>query len=538
MKNLHKLLTVVSNNIWILGTTFFVLFIYNFPHILSSFTTPDGFVYLKQAAWFDHWDQNLYVSAIKYAQNNGYEYANTYTTLPHKSFVLFPLYTATGSLIKFMDPFYIFHLLNISVGILLIVTMYASSNVFLKDNKKSIFVTLLASLAGGLGWIVSRSYLAPDIRMPYFTMLTTFQRAHEGLAVTMFFAALTLLFLYLSKGKLNQLIASSVLLAITLRSYPFLIANYYFILGLWLIWNKFKTNKLPIRSKVNAMFIPFLVSFPVLIYTLYLMFTSSSFETVIFHPDIPTITPLGALIGYGVMGFVFTYQLIFTKKSQEMVFINIWFLGSLVLSFLPLEFSRYFLRGQFFPLSIILIYTISQQKWNKGIRKNMTYIFILIFIPFSTYIVFIMRLLSPYGFNSKWNYVKKSDMRMINTLIKEENCSVISDFRTSNIIPAYTVCNVYVGHTNQTPESEEKRELAKKIINGELNQEEAIQIIKENQISHILSTDQYWDNEFSGNKNLEEIYSFIELIHREDNSSLYAVKNTNLNNNDGGDGGS
>ena len=534
----HKVFNLLKNNIRLLVIIFFVLFIYNSPHLISYVTTPNGYVYLKQAAWFDHWDQNLYVSAINYSQNNGYGYSNTYTTLPHQSLILYPLYTATGSIFRNYDPFLIFHALNLVIGTGLVVLLYGSSKIFLKNKSFALIATILACLGGGIGWIVFKSYLPPDIRMPYFTFITTFQRPHEGLAILLFFSSITLLYLYLTKNKLKYIIASSVLLALSLRFYMFLIANYYLILLIWTIVKFIQEKSSWLKQSVNAGFVSLIICLPIIIHTIYLVFSSTSFETVLFHPNVPTITPMGALVGYGIMGFVFIYQLFFVKKSKEIIFVNCWFMANLLLSLAPMEFSRYFLRGQFFPLSIIFVTTIYNLPLIKKIDRKILYAFLLIFIPFSTYVVFFMRLISPLGFNSRWNYAKISDMNTIQLLNDEEECSVLSDFRTANIIPVYTNCNVYVGHTNQTPDSERKRELAHKIIVGELSQDETYQLIEDNYVTHLLVADRYWRLEQSKNKNLEEVYPFIELIHREDNSSLYVVKDTNLDENMGGDGGS
>ncbi len=46
----------------------FAVFVNLFPNYYAYVNTPSGYIFSGQASWFDPWDINIYVTAIKWGQ--------------------------------------------------------------------------------------------------------------------------------------------------------------------------------------------------------------------------------------------------------------------------------------------------------------------------------------------------------------------------------------------------------------------------------------------------------------------------------------
>ncbi|PIZ65232.1 hypothetical protein COY14_02805, partial [Candidatus Roizmanbacteria bacterium CG_4_10_14_0_2_um_filter_36_9] len=103
------------------GIIFFTVFIHHFPTYYALLKTPSNTSFSGQAAWFDPWDTNVYVSAIKEGQNGNLLYSNQFTTIKHKPLFVYTFYTLTGLLFNNVDPYSLFQIESLIFSALLVV---------------------------------------------------------------------------------------------------------------------------------------------------------------------------------------------------------------------------------------------------------------------------------------------------------------------------------------------------------------------------------------------------------------------------------
>ena len=147
----------------------FIVFLNDYPTYYAAQKVPSGFVYSGHAAWFDPWDLNVYLSTIRSGQKNGILLKNLYTTSYQKPIVMYPVYTALGTLFPKGDIFKLYYGFQfITIFLVMICVMY-SSYVFLKSIKLSFAIAILVALSSGYGWMFINIFQSPDLFMTGFS---------------------------------------------------------------------------------------------------------------------------------------------------------------------------------------------------------------------------------------------------------------------------------------------------------------------------------------------------------------------------------
>lgn len=252
-----------------------------------------------------------------------------------------------------------------------------------------------------------------------------------------------------------------------------------------------------------------LISIPVLIVYYQHLNTNITFGSVLNQklntPNLPEV-----LLGYGIL-IVFVFLQIKSKKNKdERLFLNLWFFLSVFLSYLPFGFSRFFLRGLFFPLVILSIYGL-HIILNK--YKNFRIILILMLIlitPLSTFYMFKLRIEETQKFNP-WFYQPK-EVGSVLTNIQQNSPykdAVLTSYNAGNYIPAHSNLRVYFGHLIQTPNSEEKIINLTKFYGNVFTDSEAQKFLESNNIQYVLFSpdEKAITKSYAGNQILK--YNFL-----------------------------
>src|SRR3989344_1817351 len=143
----------MKNIITFLLISFIVIFLNSFPNYCAFINTPKDMIFSGQASWFDPWDINLYVSVVNWGQHHGILLSNTYTSIENKAILFYPLYAVFGSIFPNADPYLLFHLLAIFMGLIVMFILWQSIKVFLTTGKIQFIALLLIALGGGAGWL-------------------------------------------------------------------------------------------------------------------------------------------------------------------------------------------------------------------------------------------------------------------------------------------------------------------------------------------------------------------------------------------------
>jgi len=164
---------------------------------------------------------------------------------------------------------------------------------------------------------------------------------------------------------------------------------------------------------------------------------------------------------------------------------------SLTLSYVPLGYNRFFLRGLYLPLIFITLITLRYLVRQKKITISLLSFFIGLYlfstIP-STIFIFYKRISEtnlPKGING-WYYLPSDYFEAFQFLDKLPNDGILSDYWVGNHIPVYTNKSVYLGHLIQTPDAQDKKKHIQNLFANKYDPKTAKDLLVKNNIHYIF----------------------------------------------------
>ncbi|HBH13682.1 MAG TPA: hypothetical protein DDX29_11310 [Clostridiales bacterium] len=485
-------------------TSTLIVFLNLYPHWHAYLQTPDGFVFSKQATWFDPWDINVYVAAIRWGQYQGFLMENMYDSQSNQAIVYYPLYTATGLLLPKIEPFLLFYFLSIVSTILLVSVITIGANKFIKEEKAIILAPLITALAGGWGFLTYPYIFSLDSSMTSFTFHSAFQRPHEGLALAAYLASFICFYKYLKNKQLRCLVGSFFSLTLTLIFYPYYLVSFFAIFFFYLLFSKKKINYTQITAFIGLN----ILGTTVALLMQNNLSRNESFSGVV-SQQLENPTVLSLFSGFGLFLIpIFYYLLSFNKLKEKELFLIIWIGVDMALAFSPVGYARFFLRGAFFPASVLMILIIKKVSL-KVFPDQFSTGFLVLLISTLTITsmtnlsIFAQRLLEAETTNS-WYYLPNNEYQALEFIQEEipHSSVILASYHFGNLLPAHSNQKVFFGHLIQTPNAEEKQQQLINYYSQTLLPEESYQFLLNNKINYIYYGEQ--ENEIFEQLNLED----------------------------------
>ncbi len=490
-----------------------------YPIYYAAQKTPNGFFHTGQASWFDPWDINVYVSTIKYGQQHGILLRNLYSTEPDKLSLYYPIYTMTGSLFPYADPFILYNLLAvISNFILLAIIFRIGLRVFavsgIKNTIYSIALLFITALGRGISWMVAASVKPADLYMTSFTFRSAFQRPHEAIGTGLYLLGMLSFYLYLRLDKRkywNYSLAANIVLVLF---YPYYIIMFFFVNLLFIFFSSVKQKgKKIISLSINTS----ITGIITVLYFFHLYY--SSFNSAI--SEIQPKLSLGMLLsGYGGFFVVLLIAVLtIRKKQQEKIYMLLWVIVGIAFSYLPFGFARFYLRGLFLPFTFLALFLFFEMRTlKKTLRYSIVLIFLILILP-STIYIFSTRIKETEK-NNPWFYLPIEYKNSFDYLSNTRNDGILSSYIPGNLIPAYTGKKVFLGHTIQTPHFYEREKKVQDFYSGAMDSKAAYNFLRQNNIHYV-----YFSNFEYGIKNKFLTYSFLNAVYATDKVIIYELKN-------------
>jgi len=501
-----------------------IIFIYHFPDLLPLFVTPKGLIYLGHIPYFDPWDTNLYVSAIHYGQWGGVLLANQYTSMPNNPILLYPFLTIIGFIFKSISPFLLFHISNIFGGIILLIGMFCLLQKLGFSSLLALFALFTISLGGGFGFLGWGRFPSGDITMSLFTFYSAFQKAHEAIGVLSFTGALVLFYFFvINKEETIKIFPIMLLLLVSVFIYPYTVVCFFLITGLFLFLYR-KGGSIEERDYVHIALLA-IPSVAVVLLLAYQIFSNPSFADIGNHIPL-AFFPL--LAGYGILLPLFLYQLFFLPKTALRIFFSVWFIVVFTLGILPIGPGKVFLRGSFFPITVICIVSLNEIVKNMKRIKYVAFILFGIFLVGSSMYIFCNRIGMVYA-RSNWMYMSVSDFGVFDYLKKNTlpDSSIFSLITLGSQIPAFTENRVYLGHTMQTPQAADKQATVIAFFIGEGSVAQEKEMLRQNNISYVLlgkNEESLYKKYAKKENSLYATLDSFQKVFQSQNISLYKVQ--------------
>lgn len=486
-----------------------VLLLNFFPNYYGYLKTPSGYAFSGQASWFDPWDINVYVSYIHWGQKMGVLLFNNYTTAESHLTFYHPLYPFLGTLVQNVDPFLLFYLISIGGAILLLTVIWLWLRSIFSKNTSALIAFVITTLGGGLGWLFFPKVSSPDLFMTDFTFTSYFQRGHEALAICLYLSSL--LFFY------RKSYLWSILSLIFLNFfYPIYIVTYSLITGLYsLAIYLHSDDKKPFFWAVTGSAVGGAAA---LAYSLYLK--SSSFS-IVSNQQLPTQSLSELAFGYGIL-IIFPVLALRQKISRKILFFSLWFIVPLTISFIPLGFSRFYLRTLFFPLAVLTAMVLEKMSFRSTRVKTILIVSLLTITSMSSFYISYARMTEANN-NNQWYYLtsgEKQTLVYISTQVPPEK-HFLASYPFSNIIPAFAIQKVYMGHRLLVANSGEKEINMMRFYAGVFSEKEAKEFLSSNNIDYVVygPQEQNISKDYGGKNSLK--YPFLKKIYQNSDTSIY-----------------
>lgn len=510
----------ILNIVLFLIITVAILALNNYPNFYASQHTPPLFRYSGQASWFDPWDLNVYVSAIRSGSRSGLLFINNYTTTPHSPILVFPLYTIVGSLFSSLNPFLLFHALATINGLFLIIGMFCIIKLFLNNTKLSLVALFLVCTGGGLGWMFFPTIESSDLFMTGFTFHSQFQRGHEGFGILLYLLSLVLSYQGIRTKTFIPLIFSLLTSCLLVVFYP------YYLISIALICGVFALRKISQSQEYLPYTVVFIINlfvtgFITLIYRSHLFSNPGLTEILSQHLITPNIISL--ILGYGLLLPTLFIVLPKWRDSDQNYFLTSWLILSLVLAYLPFGFSRFFLRTLFLPIILLIFHNLEYLNKVTAISKRTIVLCLLFVIPISTFFILSKRL-SEVSKNNPWYYLNPQQTQTLDFLTQNTppGSGVLSAYTFGNLLPVHTQNKAYYGLSFQTTTLVPSLQNTLAFYSQQFTENEAKSFLQQSNISYVIfgSEERAITNQYAHTSTLQ--YSFLQKVFESQGITVYS----------------
>lgn len=496
----------------IIGIYSLVMFSQKYPVYYASKCVPNGCVFTGVAAWFDPWDVNVYVSAIKGGQKQGILLKNLYTSEKGKPVIFYPFYTIVGYLFKNCDTYLLFHILSFFTTFFLCVGIFIAAYLILGEWRYSLAALAFVILGEGLGWLIEFHVRSADVFETSFTFKSAVQRPHEAIGVLLYIFSMIFFAKFIETNKNIYNLVSFFSLFLLIVFYPYYLPVYFCVFAFCISF--FKVNSIK-SAWVALIRNTGIVGIATLVYFIYLH--NSNFSDAI-NENLPKISLISLLLGFGFYLLTYFYSIFRLKRvySYRGVLV-VWITLCIAAAYLPLGFSRFYLRGLFFPLGLLLVFAIQDVIMNKKGRRVLAIICIAImFSNVWTLATVFNRRIKEVGYLNRWYYLPIGYKKMFDYVSQLPRNGILASPYISNLIPAYTGKKVFFGHPIQTLAYKQKAHMELFFRIYQNFPEFAHDFLKKNNISYVI----YGDYE------KHEGYQdpvFLKRINSEGNVKIYEV---------------
>ncbi len=506
---------MIKKGVLFICVVLMILFSRFFPVYYAYSNTPEGYVYAGQTSAYDPWDINVYVAAIRYGQHGNITLKNQYTTQDDREAFIYSLYTISGNLFKSVDPYIIYHSLAGLTIILSCIVIFIISNAILHDFYLSLVSVFLVLRGGGFGWLCVKLFgdaiPSADLFYSNITFTSALQKPHDGIGTLALVVTMLMYFLYISRKKPLYAYMSTLSLVILMFFYPYYMLSYGLIVGAYV-------GYMSVRSQKYAISVPFIMNMiiaAIIAVFSYISIKQSGFSLVT-GETIDKLSLLSFVSGYGV--FILIFLIAYAKKNLPIQhsswnFLVWWVIASVFCSYLPIGYSRFYLRGLFFPLVISTLLWVQQYQSHKV--KIWIICVLCIIMPLTSIYVFFDRIQKA-AQRDPWQYTRIETDEMFKFLETRKRDGVLSAYRLGNFVPAKTNKTVYLGHLFQTPDAQERMNNIFDFYSGSMTDKEALTFLKENELTFVI----YGIDE---KKLGGHIYPFLQLQFNGNLTKLYSL---------------
>ena len=495
---------------WLLiaAVSLVVIFLTTLPIVIGIFYTPPGQIFLGSQI-NNFFDTPVYYSWIEQVKDGHFLFKNLYTGETHPRFLFDIFWLAVGLAAKFLSlsSFAAFQIVRIALIPMLLIVAYSLISFFFESKRARRWAFLMTTFSSGWGLIF---LMLPDgLKLPTDSLImdlgvveantffSAYYSPHFIFSLTLILAIFFLTLKSWGERKLNLTIWAGGLSLILFQFHPYYVPTIFGVLGLYLLALIIKNKKLSIFN-IKSYLVILLLSSPSIIYHLWTLKTFLIRQGHAAQNILPTPSILNFIFTYGAIFLLalLGYAYIIKKQlNDKNLFLLVWPIAIIFLIYNPLiNYQRKLIQSVHAALSILAIfgvyYLINIYPDLKKYLKNtllVSLLFIFLFTSSNIYIIqrdvqfYLGRLIlfiSPYISQNK-----KAAMEWAKTLPEGV---FLAGYYNSNLLPAFALKQVYLGHWGMTANAFSKKEKVNWFFGQQATPEEQKKFLTQNKIKYIF----------------------------------------------------
>ncbi len=522
--------------VWVIVVSLLLMAFVSMPYIVGlNHSTPEmrfgGFLLGVP-------DMNSYIAKMRYGAYDGWLLQIVYTTEPHAGGFAYLHYIALGKLAAWIGGeganvsagtlIVTFHMVRVLCGLLLLAVMYRFITLFLDLPPKRRLAWILASAAGGVGWlptVLSTLNLLPGWKsLPVetyvpeaFTILLLYSLPHLALARAMLLTGWMGVFFALESNldhtgmplplpvrgagegvNWRWILTAGLAWGVMGVIVPFYIGLLGVLIAAWLIvlwiarreipWGEFKSCALAAAIPVGL-----------LIYNAWLFSTNPVFAGWAAQNDLPSPPLIDYLLAYGLLLTLSVIGLLDLRKERlqdKHWLLIVWIAAAAVLVYMPLNVQRRLLEGVIVPLSILATVGVfrlvgekpgeDDPKLGWRLRQIAMGTVIMLILPSTLMVVGGGALTAANPEAPVFHSAEELDALAFLRDEVPQGSIVLASQQQSNIIPAYAGVRTYIGQGPETNDDARKNEIARAFLFGGMTDDERREFLDEISIDYIF----------------------------------------------------
>ncbi len=529
MNNFSDLIKKISKKEWIfiISISFLLTMVISIPFFYSLSQNNEFYTYNGKHS-ISPADISVYYSYINQVKDGNIFLINQFTSETDDLKILNVFWLGAGNFAKVFDlsPLMAFHVLKIILIPVLIIAIYLFLNLFIKNPKVKMVLIALLSFSSGLGMWFSNlnvelnSYQKAPIDLwvsesNIFTSL--YHSPHFSFSWILIIFTFIFFILSIRTKKITYSIISGIFALILFQYHPYHFITIYFVTLTYTIYHLARNKNF---KNIISFLILFFISLPSIVYHFFtlkdpLIYGRSLQNVTLSPPIIYVILGFGIFLPLATWGI---YKIFKLKKEDKYIFLIIWLIGSLFLSYLPeFQFQRRLLQGMQLPMIILAIVPFWSFIKKYLYKTKDSYLSAVIFllsllILMPTTIYNISRDIHLSTIHNPYFYIEKPQQQIINFLQDKTNYQTVvlsDDTFLMNLLPANIKTKVFLGHGHETIDFENKQILLLQFLNQKLSEQEAKNFLKKHNISYVISRYDLKNNFFSLIKTIGDYKIYI-----------------------------
>jgi hypothetical protein len=448
-------------------------------------------------------DGSSYLGKMRLGAQGRWDFFLFYTAEEHDGAgLLFLPYIIPGQIVRlFMsdtDPrlagtlLGVFHLMRVVFGVLLVAVMYRFIAAFLRSKRARFLALILATLGGGLGWILLPfGSLPPEFYIPEgFTFQILFGLTHLALARAMLLTGLLLIM----DSRISRAVLAGICWLIVGLAVPFYLVIIYAIVGAWGLATWVRNRAFPTQLFIQCVGAG-AITLPLFLYNVVIFTGNPAFAQWSAQNLLPSPPPLHYLLAYLPLGLLALigggWAWRRAKLDMRYALLIGWPLIVPILVYIPINVQRRMAEAVIIPISILAAggVMLLAKRTRKSYRKSWRHtsaLALVVTLPVTLFLL-LGGFLTALG-SQPPTFHPTAEIVALNWLNEHAIPGevVLGAFETGNIIPAYTNLRVYVGHGPETLYAVPKTRETERFFSGEMTANERAALYEQMRIRYVF----------------------------------------------------